>query len=66
MTTRQPESRSGVEPERGFILSVLAPGTDESRELGEIAELARTAGVEPVASLVQHRARPDPRTFVAP
>ena len=64
MTTRQPESRSGLEPERGFILSVLAPGTDESRELGEIAELARTAGVEPVASLVQHRARPDPRTFV--
>jgi GTPase len=64
VTTRQPESRSGVDPERGFILSVLAPGTDESRELGEIAELARTAGVEPVASLVQHRARPDPRTFV--
>ena len=64
VTTRQPESRSGVEPERGFIVSVLAPGTDESRELDEIAELARTAGVEPVASLVQHRARPDPRTFV--
>ena len=64
MTTRRPESRSSVEPERGFILSVLAPGADESRELDEIAELARTAGVEPVASLVQHRARPDPRTFV--
>ena len=64
VTTRRPESRSSVEPERGFILSVLAPGADESRELGEIAELARTAGVEPVASLIQHRARPDPRTFV--
>ena len=64
MTTSQPDARSGLEPERGFILSVLAPGADEHRELGEIAELARTAGVEPIGSLVQHRARPDPRTFV--
>ncbi len=64
MTERRPESPPGLEPERGFILSVLAPGGDDDRELAEIAELARTAGVEPVATLVQHRARPDPRTFV--
>jgi GTP-binding protein HflX len=64
VTVRQPESSPGLEPERGFILSVLGPGTDDDRELAEIAELARTAGVEPVATLVQHRARPDPRTFV--
>jgi hypothetical protein len=33
-------------------------------ELAELRELARTAGVEPVAELVQQRARPDPRTYV--
>lgn len=64
MTSRQPDAAPGMQPERGFIVSVLAPGTDEKRELDEIAELARTAGVEPVATLVQHRQRPDPRTFV--
>ena len=64
MTDRQPDAAPGIEPERGFILSVLAPGTDDDRELEEIADLARTAGVEPVATLVQHRQRPDPRTFV--
>jgi GTPase len=64
VTVRQPESPPGLEPERGFILSVLAPGADDERELAEIADLARTAGVQPVATLVQHRARPDPRTFV--
>jgi GTP-binding protein HflX len=64
VTDRQPDAAPGLEPERGFILSVLAPGTDDERELTEIADLARTAGVEPVATLVQHRQRPDPRTFV--
>src|SRR5579862_7031208 len=43
-----------VEPERGFVLAVLA----------EIEELARTAGVEPIARVVQHRARPAQRTYV--
>jgi GTP-binding protein HflX len=37
---------------------------DAAEELGELRELARTAGVEPVAELVQQRAKPDPRTFV--
>ena len=64
MTDRRPETASGVQPERGFIVSVIPPGINEERELGEISELARTAGVDPVATLVQHRARPDPRTFV--
>ena len=64
MTVRQPDAAPGNEPERGFIVSVLAPGVEEERELAEISELARTAGVQPVATLVQHRARPDPRTFV--
>jgi GTP-binding protein HflX len=64
VTVRQPDAAAGVQPERGFIVSVLAPGVNEERELAEFAELARTAGVEPVGTLVQHRARPDPRTFV--
>ena len=62
MTARQPDPAPGAEPERGFVLAVPAKGADD--ELGELRELARTAGVEPVAELVQHRDRPDPRTYV--
>src|SRR5690348_1195489 len=51
-------------PERGFVLAVLGQGVDADDELGELEELARTAGVEPIARLVQHRAQPDPRTYV--
>jgi GTPase len=43
---------------------VLAPGTPAEEDLAELRELARTAGVEPVGELVQHRARPDRRTYV--
>ncbi|MGH3105449.1 MAG: GTPase HflX [Gaiellaceae bacterium] len=64
MTHRQPDPAPGAEPERGFVLAVLAPGTDADEELAELRELARTAGVEPAAELVQQRARPDPRTYV--
>jgi GTP-binding protein HflX len=52
------------EPERGFVLAVLAQGADADEELAEIKELARTAGVETVGSVVQHRARPAQRTYV--
>ena len=52
------------EPERGFVLAVLAQGADPDEELAEIKELARTAGVEPVGFVVQHRARPAQRTYV--
>jgi len=52
------------EPERGFVLAVLAQGTDPDAELAEVRELARTAGVEPVGAVVQHRNRPAPRTYV--
>ncbi|HZU20998.1 MAG TPA: GTPase HflX [Gaiellaceae bacterium] len=52
------------EPERGFVLAVLAHGADPVEELAEVEELARTAGVEPVGSVVQHRARPAQRTYV--
>ncbi len=64
MTHRQPDPAPGADPERGFVLAVLARGADPVEELAEIRELARTAGVEPVAELVQIRSRPDPRTYV--
>jgi GTP-binding protein HflX len=53
-----------VEPERGFIVAVLAPGVDEEDELDELRELSRAAGVEPVGELVQRRSRPDERSYV--
>jgi GTPase len=52
------------EPERGFVLAVLGQGVDPDDELAEVRELARTAGVEPVGAVVQHRARPAQRTYV--
>ncbi|MBA2475218.1 MAG: GTPase HflX [Actinobacteria bacterium] len=64
MTVRQPEASPHQEPERGFVLAVLGPGVDEGEALAELDELARTAGVRPLGRLVQHRAQPDPRTYV--
>ena len=52
------------EPERGFVLAVLGQGADVDDELAEVKELARTAGVEPIGEVVQHRARPAQRTYV--
>ncbi len=46
------------------MLAVLPRSADAEEELGELRELARTAGVEPVAELVQQRTSPDPRTYV--
>src|SRR5262249_61693882 len=37
---------------------------DPDTELAEVEELARTAGVEPVGRVFQHRARPVQRTYV--
>jgi GTPase len=62
VTNRQPDPAPGAEPERGFVLAAPPKGADPF--LAELRELARTAGVEPVAELVQHRERPDPRTYV--
>src|SRR5215218_9917726 len=64
VTPHQPDPAPGAEPERGFIVAVLKPGTDDEEELGELRELLRTAGVEPVGELVQHRPAPDVRTYV--
>ncbi len=50
--------------ERGFIVAVLAQGVDPDDELAELQELARTALVEPIGELVQHRPRPEGRTYL--
>jgi GTP-binding protein HflX len=64
VTHRQPDPAPGADPERGFVVAVLPKGADPGEELAEIRELARTAGVDPVATLVQPRIRPDPATYV--
>ncbi|HLM93850.1 MAG TPA: GTPase HflX [Gaiellaceae bacterium] len=64
MTHHQPDPAPGAEPERGFLVAVLAQGVDEQDELAEMRELLRTAGVEPVGELLQRRPAPDPRTYV--
>jgi GTPase len=53
-------------PERGILAAVLPQGADDQHALAEMHELLRTAGVEAAASVVQHRDRPDPRTYVGP
>jgi GTPase len=62
--SRRPESPGGPEPEKGLLLAVLPKGADADDELGELRELSRTALVEPVEEVVQHRDRPDRRTYV--
>ena len=64
MATRQPDRSWATEPERGLLLAVLAQGADGADELAELEELARTAGVEPIGRVVQHRRFPDPRSYV--
>jgi GTPase len=54
------------DPERAVVVASLAPGTDGAEELTEMRELLRTAQVDAVATLVQHRRRPDPRTYLGP
>ena len=63
MTNHQPDPLPGAEPERGFAVACLLP-SQEASELAELHELARTAGVDTVGELVQHRPKPDPRTYV--
>jgi len=64
VTHHQPDPAPGAEPERGFLVAVLAQGVEEDEELGEMRELMRAAGVEPVGELLQRRPAPDPRTYV--
>jgi GTPase len=60
-----PAERSwAAEPERGLLVAVLPQGGDGADELAELEELARTAQVDPVGRVVQHRRFPDPRTYI--
>ena len=47
-------------------MASLLPGADGADELDEMRELLRTARVRTVGTLVQHRRRPDPRTYLGP
>jgi GTP-binding protein HflX len=64
VAVRQPDPTPGLEPERGLVLAVLGQGVDAEDEIGEFEELARTAGVQPVARVLQQRSQPDPRSYV--
>jgi GTP-binding protein HflX len=64
VSQHQPDPHPGAQPERGFIVAVLPSGVDAEPELAEMDELARTAGVDAVGAMVQHRARADQRTYV--
>jgi len=56
------EARSG--PERAVVIASIARASEEEMRLGELRELLRTAGAHEVASVVQRRERPDPRTYL--
>jgi GTP-binding protein HflX len=64
VTQHQPDPAPGAEPERAFVVAVLAQGVEEEDELGEFRALLSTAGVDPVGEVVQRRAAPDARTYV--
>jgi GTP-binding protein HflX len=53
-------------PERGVVIASLPPGADGTDELTEMRELLRTARVETVETMVQHRRSPDPRSYLGP
>ena len=64
MTAHQPDPAPGAESERGFAIAVFSQGAEPESEMAELRELARTAGVAITSEIVQHRAQPDPRSFV--
>jgi hypothetical protein len=41
VTTRQPDPAPGAEPERGFVLAVLAQGADPEDKLAELRQARR-------------------------
>src|SRR3954469_14801490 len=56
----------GTAPERGLIMLTLPQGEDPAPMLLEMEELLRTAGVDTVATIDQHRDRPHPSTYLGP
>jgi GTP-binding protein HflX len=63
VANHQPDPAPGADRERAFAVACLLPAREAS-ELAELHELARTAGLQTVGELVQHRSHPDPRTYV--
>jgi GTP-binding protein HflX len=51
-------------PERGVLVAVLPQGADDDEATAELRELLRTARVELVGTVVQHRDAPDVRSYV--
>jgi GTPase len=62
----QPDERPHEGPERAVVVASLPAGDPEGERdrLDELQELLRTAGVEALHTLVQHRPRPEPRTYI--
>ncbi|HET8679362.1 MAG TPA: GTPase HflX [bacterium] len=52
------------QPERAVMVALDRTGGDVDEALAELARLAETAGAQPVAQVVQRRARPDPATYL--
>ena len=46
------------------MIAVMASGDDADERLGELRELARTAGIEPIGELLQQRDQADRRRYV--
>jgi GTPase len=61
----RPEEEHRVGPERVIVIASLPrPGEEADDRVAELGELLRTAGADVIETLVQHRERPDPRTFL--
>src|SRR3954452_16980020 len=56
----------GTAPERGLIMLTLPQGEDPAPMLLEMEELLRTAGVDTVATIIQHRDRPHSSNYLGP
>ena len=65
---RQSQTREVSEGERAILVSVTVgrKPLDIETHLDELRELARSAGVEVVEVISQHRPHPDPRTLLGP
>ena len=63
VSTGSPESSSG-DPAQSHVNPAQVADLDFEASLAEFQELARSAGAEVSATLVQHRPRPDPATLV--
>ena len=64
MTHRQPDPAPGADPERGFVVAVLARSADPTEELAKIGSSRGRPASSPSESSCSIRARPDPRTYV--